>query len=157
MLEEDETAVAEMIVPPEWKFVAGGGVKITGGFDDVVELHLDMNSHATKYGLLVGDRLKLPIAIEPPVMAWRLSGPGTHYQRFGGTTEDIWLADIDSGTYETIDIMTTARTSPASGWRLGMPTEIISVLLETKELSNSSLASLLRRYVRSLLSPTYMR
>jgi len=108
VLEEDETAVAEMIVPPEWKFVAGGGVKITGGFDDVVELHLDMNSHATKYGLLVGDRLKLPIAIEPPVMAWRLSGPGTHYQRFGGTTEDIWLADIDSGTYETIDIMTTA-------------------------------------------------
>jgi len=109
VLQKDEIAKAEMILPPGWKFVAGSGVKIAGGFDDVVELYLDMNLYTTTYGWLVRGGLKLPIAIEPPVVAWRFLGNGqTRYRRFGGTTESIWLADIDSGKYEAIDIMTTA-------------------------------------------------
>ncbi len=106
---KDEIAGAEMIVPPGWKFAAGSGVKIAGGFDDVVELHLAMNLYATTYGWLVRGGVKLPIAMEPPAVAWRFLGDGqTRYRRFGGTTENIWLADIDNGTYEIIDMMTTA-------------------------------------------------
>ncbi len=111
ILQAHETAKAQMIVPPGWEFTAGSGVKISGGFDDVVELHLVMNSYATTYGRLVRYGLKLPIAIEPPVIAWRFLGAAqTRYRRFGGTTEDIWLVDIDGGTYEIIDIMTTVPT-----------------------------------------------
>ena len=122
--QKDEIAGAEMIVPPGWKFAAGSGVKIAGGFDDVAELRLDMNSYATIYGRLVRDGLKLPIAIEPPVIAWRFLGAErTCYRRFGGTTENIWLADIDNGTYDVINIMTSApnissvrlEAGPASG------------------------------------------
>jgi hypothetical protein len=109
ILQAGGTAGAQMIVPPGWEFAAGSGVEIAGGFDDVVELHLAMDSYATTYGRLVRDGLKLPIAIEPPVVAWRFLGAAqTRYRRFGGTTEDIWLADIDAGAYEVIDIMTTA-------------------------------------------------
>jgi len=108
--ERDKVAKARLTLPPGWQLLPGSGIRSVGLGRDGAELgiEIDLRRPLANARLRRG-KAKVPIAIQPPTVQWRVeSGQRGGERPWQSSTAEIWAEDVDARRYEALAVMIDA-------------------------------------------------